>query len=123
MTTAARRNDEPYSLLMIEPCLPNSPNPQAIAGGISNSGPASGPRIVEQLLDDDLEEIERARTLLFLSRAGVLTELKTVELEKMAAATIIREGGDPDDIGIPTLPTSRGVQRIVVLRLAPTVLD
>ena len=40
---APRRNAEPNSGLMSEPCLPNSPKPQASAGGIMRILPTMGP--------------------------------------------------------------------------------
>ena len=43
VSTAASLNDEPYSLFMMEPCLPSSPKPHSSAGGIINNGPARGP--------------------------------------------------------------------------------
>ncbi len=75
-------------------------------------------KIVEQLLlETDLLEVDRARTLLFLARAGVLTELNTDELSRMAEATIIEAGQDPDQIGIPVLPrvtTNRTIEKIIL---------
>jgi hypothetical protein len=46
VNTAESRNDEPNSEFITDPCLPSSPNPLAIAGGIIMTfdviGPVSG---------------------------------------------------------------------------------
>lgn len=57
-------------------------------------------KIVEQLLQSG-GEVDRAKSLLFLVRAGVLTELNTEEIEKMASVSIKKSGENPDEIGIP----------------------
>jgi len=43
VVTPARRTPAPNCRLIIEPCLPSSPRPEAIAGGISSSASALGP--------------------------------------------------------------------------------
>ena len=43
VVTPARRNPAPYCRLISEPCLPNSPNPEAMAGGIKSNALADGP--------------------------------------------------------------------------------
>ena len=43
VSTADRRKAEPNSELIMEPCLPNSPKPQAMAGGIIAIFPVIGP--------------------------------------------------------------------------------
>ena len=43
VTTADNRNDEPYRRLIMLPCLPSSPNPQARAAGVAVIEPAQGP--------------------------------------------------------------------------------
>src|SRR6056297_4306480 len=43
VSTADSRKEAPNSGLMIEPCLPNSPKPQASAGGIIANAPVIGP--------------------------------------------------------------------------------
>lgn len=61
-------------------------------------------KIVEQLLTSETDEVSRARTLLFLARAGVLNQLNVEELKTMAEDTIRREGQDPNQPGVPALP-------------------
>lgn len=61
-------------------------------------------KIVEQLLQSG-GEIDRAKSLLFLVRAGVLTELNAAEIEKMASVSIMKSGENPDEIGIPAFNT------------------
>ena len=39
----ARRNPDPNCLLMRDPCLPSSPRPESIAGGIRSRALAPGP--------------------------------------------------------------------------------
>src|SRR5580698_7327453 len=43
VVTPASRTPDPNCRLMSEPCLPSSPSPAAIAGGISTSASAEGP--------------------------------------------------------------------------------
>ncbi len=56
-----------------------------------------------ELANDTKSHEERAATLLFLVRAGVLSSLNESELTLMAETTITRAGGDPKDIGLPNL--------------------
>ena len=43
VVTPARRTPDPKRRLINEPCLPNSPKPEATAGGISSRASAEGP--------------------------------------------------------------------------------
>src|ERR1700691_3494986 len=43
VVTPARRTPDPNLRLINEPCLPSSPRPEAMAGGIRTSAPAIGP--------------------------------------------------------------------------------
>src|SRR5271168_5088840 len=43
VVTPASRTPDPKCRLIIDPCLPNSPSPDATAGGISSSASADGP--------------------------------------------------------------------------------
>src|SRR5579859_3414662 len=43
VVTPARRTPAPNCLLIMEPCFPSSPRPEAIAGGIRSRAPADGP--------------------------------------------------------------------------------
>src|ERR1700691_5587409 len=43
VVTPASRTPDPNLRLINEPCFPNSPSPEAMAGGISTSAPADGP--------------------------------------------------------------------------------
>jgi len=73
-------------------------------------------KIVADLMSDDLSEVDRAERLMFLVKAGVLTQLNSDELEAMARKAIDRSGGDIENLGIPSLDpnTSRRVSTIVV---------
>lgn len=67
-------------------------------------------KIIENLLSKSINESERAKTLLFLARSGVLKNLNAIELERMATITLVRNEGSLNrsegidiDVGVPTL--------------------
>ena len=60
-------------------------------------------KILEKELRENRAEVDRARSLLFLVRAGVLDRLNDDELRKIAVETLRKRGEASDNIGVPPL--------------------
>src|ERR1700722_16109753 len=60
VVTPARRTPDPNWRLINEPCLPSSPKPEAIAGGIRSKALAEGPGYAVELYPWERIQLARA---------------------------------------------------------------
>src|SRR3984885_15805182 len=61
VVTPARRTPDPKLRLINEPCLPSSPRPEAMAGGIKSSASAEGPGYALALYPWERIQLARAK--------------------------------------------------------------